>query len=258
MAPNLLWRLILSSTLLMPFLIFGQGAPKTRLFEKGFVSTSFIDGSTHFIQAPASAFFDNKWHKGQIELQNGELKTGVHIRYDLINSTVTTKIENEIVAYPTRLVKSFSWYNFVIADSVQFVSIDNPEDPASDNIYEVILKGTPNIILAKTKVSIQDANYLPALDLGSPEKKVIRRTEFWLYDGDKIYPIHKKLEKNLLVFRPFEKEVYHFARAYKLKSKRKEDLIVMIRYLNRLRLQEAEEIPENFSAFNPIPSNAIQ
>ncbi len=259
MTPTLFWRYILLFILLFPLYIFGQVAPKTRLFEEGLVSGSFMDGrSIHVIESPSSVYFNSNWNKGHVEFQNGRQQDNVYIRYDIASSTVDIRNENEIIAHPARFIKSFSWYDFVIADSVKFVSLEDSSFPSSENLYQVISTGKPNMLLARTRISIQQANYLPALDLGSPEKKVIRHKEFFIYDGHKVFPIHKKLEKNLSAFQPFEKEVYLFARAYRFKCKREEDLKSMIMYFNRLMLRNAEEIQEILNASNPKAIRTLQ
>ncbi|MEQ8880391.1 MAG: hypothetical protein RLQ12_12195 [Cyclobacteriaceae bacterium] len=227
----------------------GQEAPKVKLFEHGFVSSSFIDGRLQIQTENLDAvYFDKNWHKGNVEMKDGNTRSGVYLRYDLIRSEVNI-IENEsIIAYPTRLIKRFGWYDYFIADSVKFISLfDQKSRYAVEEIYEVVVPGSPHILLKKTELEVQEPNYLPALDLGSPERKFVRHKNFFLYDGKRIVALDRKLANNLIAFNPYFREVFLFAKEHKLKCRKEEDLKTIVKHLNNLVLKRPVEHPETLT-----------
>ncbi len=261
MIHNLLLKFLFTLIPFVPLLSNGQEAPKIKIFDKGIVSTSFMDGKFNNQQkVPGAVYFDDKWHKGKIVMKDGSSMSGIYIRYDLLRSVVEVREDDFIKAHPTRFIKGFSWYNFYIADSLHFITLEDHELRREnfDVIYETVLSGEPMSLLATTKISIQEPNYLPALDLGNPERKVINQKKYFMYDGSTLISIEKQLDRNLKAFHPFEKEVYFFAKEYKLKCKREADLKAMVIYFNRLSLLNLERTSKLYSTHKSSIANDLQ
>ena len=141
-------RFLFPLWLLCPFLLQGQEAPKVKLFEKGLVSSTFIDGRLRIqTENPDAVYFDKNWRKGNVEMKDGRTLTGVYLRYDLLRSEIEVREDESIVAYPTRLIKRFGWYDYFIADSVNFVSLIDQTGRSSyalEIVYKIALSGSPN------------------------------------------------------------------------------------------------------------------
>ncbi|XOV92947.1 MAG: hypothetical protein ACFHWX_22450 [Bacteroidota bacterium] len=239
-------RILLTAGLALPLVLAAQNTPNAKLFERGMVSSSFISGQTALqSNTTGSPYYDDRWNKGMIELENGQIIRNVPIRYDLSKSIVEYRQDGSVEGYSTELVSSFSWYSFTIADSVHFVTRKESLEPFN-KVYEVIVNGQMKLY-SKIDLKIQEPNYLPNLDLGNPDKKIIRKENYYIAEGSEITPVNRKIQDNLIFFAPYENELYQFAKEFKIKCRKKTDLIYLISYFNQLK--RAEQLPpeENFN-----------
>lgn len=230
---NLLHKYLLAIGAAIPFLLAAQNTTP-KLFEKGMVSSSFISQQPNSqVHTHGSVYYDDKWNKGSITLDNGVVITNVPIRFDLANSIVEYKQNEKIEGYSTQLINTFSWYSFTIADSVHFISANPVKSDPFKDVYEVLVEGQVQLY-SKASIRIQEPNYLPTLDLGNPEKRIIHEENFFLFDGQHINVLDKKLKDKIALFTPFENEIDWFVKEQKLKCRKRSDLIQLVSYFNHL------------------------
>ena len=206
--------------------------------------SSILDKSTN--PGEVLVEFDNRWAdiKGSYYLlkdwQIGDmvLNSGISVRdqwinYDFEYDNLEVKLENHIKVIPLWSIDNFivkphvddtrlfqPCYDYLLENSIPLAGVCEVLD---SNYFGLIIKYTSDI---------KEATYVPALDMGKKEDEIIVKKKYYLTFGNSAIEIPKKEKCFYDLYAPYKDSLNYFVKEKKLNFKNKEDLKMILNYLN--------------------------
>ena len=124
-------------------------------------------------------YLDNGWVVGSIEFANGEVFENLTLRFDQVNELISCKINDteKVITKPVR--------KFIVGDSTTGKKFENgyPKINANtvETFYEILTDGKISLLKLESKSIAGFRGYNQIV-----EQKVVKSTEYYLVNGDKI------------------------------------------------------------------------
>ncbi|MDN5213516.1 hypothetical protein QQ020_15705 [Fulvivirgaceae bacterium BMA12] len=183
------------------------------------------DKGTHY-------FFDD-WHQGQIEMIDGRSVKSPLMRFDVENNNLEIRFGGKVRVLSGRKVKEF----FLISGDRKTYFIDagsySIENAPMYGFFEVLVNGK-NKLFSRTSITIKQANYNVALDMGSEQNEIVKVETLYMFADDQLHKLTKSKKKTLSLFDSKSKQVEQFSKTKRLGYKKKEDLIEIVNYYNTI------------------------
>lgn len=183
-----------------------------------------ITGSEYLVEA---------WNMADVTLKNGiELKEKL-IKYDLENHLIEIKVDEKVKVIDESKVKKFKWLNTENAEREEFLN------GSSFTLNGSILLGFFKLefdgaqrLLSYTNLRLQKANYVPALNSGEKNDKLVKETTLYIEKDKTLYKVPKSRKKfmELKVFEKNRDEVLKHIKSNNLSIRQKGDLIEVVKF----------------------------
>jgi hypothetical protein len=178
-------------------------------------------------------YLDNKWNKASMLLFDSErMIEGYPVKYDIQADVIEVMVKDEIKIIEGKKIKSMVWLDSVTNLPCYFVNGReyNIEGTALNGFLEVIVDGSLPL-MKRTTITEKEPNYVPALDVGSRDKKILKKQTFFCSQNGGLTKIGNK--KSLLpVFGDHSKDVESFIKANKLNVNKEAGLLKTFAYYN--------------------------
>ena len=177
--------------------------------------------------------FDN-WSPGTITMRNGEEVQDMFLKYDFQNHSLEIKTDSAYYALSAADTKSFTVYDDEQNDFRHFVAAQDyglgntPLVGALEMHYEGRLS-----LLSRTAPKLIEANYAGALSGGSKSDKIVKEKEYFLAEQEQVTPLPTERKEAIKMLRTYDPEIKDFVKENRLKPKRQEDLVLIVKHLNQ-------------------------
>jgi hypothetical protein len=135
-------------------------------------------------------YLDPKWNTGSVFLKDSERKIeGLPLKYDIKTQTIEILANKAVKVLDARKVKGMVWYDSLTQLGSFFANAGEftEEGVPLAGLIEVMSDGAIPL-LCYTTVWIKKADYVPALDVGSRDDKIMKRKTYY-------YSIDRQLTK---------------------------------------------------------------
>lgn len=181
-------------------------------------------------------FINDKWQRGTITLLSNIKIESVPLKYDIENKRLEILVDDKIRICENRMINEFEWEdengNISIFQHSRKLPITNISD---DNlIYKVLYQSDKFKLLKETKITIKEADYIPALDMGNKDNTTVKSDVYSIYMNNFIKNFSSSKKKNHLIFDKHADVIEKFMKEKKLKYSVEEDLIAIAKFYNDL------------------------
>ena len=186
-------------------------------------------------ETEVEAFWFEEWMPGGIILKDSQQVKGYPLRYDLYSQSLEIRTPTDVKVLAARQVQVFYLQagetTHFFADLPAYLGI--PPHPEQDNVAKILHEGQYVLIQRKERELLK-ANYVPALDAGSINDKIIFVDAYYLYDGQSLERLPRSKGKLRTFLAGKGIEVADFLKEAKIHPKKPEDLIRLCQYLDSL------------------------
>ena len=183
------------------------------------------------VSVSGSFYYSETWAVGIIKLFSGETIEGYPLKYDMKMNQIDIKVDNEIKAISIGAVKEVDWTkNNGQKETLANATLYNKN---VEGFYSILYKGKISLF-KKTNLELLDSNYNPALDVGSEDKKYIKKEHYFIFENGNLIKIKKNKRKVLKIFYDKAEKVKQYAKENSLRFKDDYDLAKIFEYYNSL------------------------
>ena len=184
-----------------------------------------------------SVYLLEDWTLADVTLKNGLKLNSYFIRYDLQNHLVEIKADEKVKVIDESKVKVFKWLNGINAQREEYLngSSFRLDGGVLLGFFRVESQGKLRL-LSYTNLKLKKSNYVPALNSGEKNNKLVKKTGLYIEKDKSLFKIPKS-RKSFLELRVFEgkgNQVLKFMKMNKLSIKRKSDLIEVLKFSSEL------------------------
>ena len=144
-----------------------------------------------------STYFKDDWLNGNITLTKNRQIKNYPIRYDMYNNQLEIRFEGDVRVCPYQLIQEFTIENSSLLGSSRFIKSENLKHADGTPIvgfYRVIAEGK-YALLAHHEVVLKDTEYVEEFNMGSRDKKYIKKMQYY-YAIDNI--VSAKFKKSVI------------------------------------------------------------
>jgi hypothetical protein len=200
-------------------------------------SMTNLDNVTYGLPAPpgqvlGDVYIDPVWNIGNIMLQSGVVLERYNVRYDLKSQMLEIQTAKQVKLLDYKMIKTVIWKDdittrlFVSAASYKF------ENTALVGILEVLSDGNKPL-LRRTTMHVKQPDYVPALDVGSRDAKIYKKTALYYSVGSDLHEVKGK-KAVLQALGDKATEMESFIETNDLGTKSERDLVRIFDYYNSL------------------------
>ncbi len=184
-----------------------------------------------------SIYLLEDWTLADVTLKNGlELKS-YFIRYDLQNHLLEIKTDEKVKVIDESKVKVFKWLNGKNAQREEYLngSSFRLEGGVLLGFFKVESQGKLRL-LSYTNLKLQKSNYVPALNSGEKNNKLIKKASLYVEKDKSLFKVPKsrKTFLGLEIFEGKSNELLKFIKNNNLSIKQKSDLIKILKFSSGL------------------------
>jgi hypothetical protein len=235
--------LILVLTLSLQTLAFGQWAIPANMRASNTLTsiaeTGVPAGSTLY-GLPGSAggvigdyYLNKRWNKASILLYKSEtMIEGYPIKYDIKNELIEIQTTSGIKILDVRKIKNLVWTDSMVIAPQYFVNANEFKKGkiTYSGLLEVLVDG-PLPLLKRTELDVREPNYVPALDVGSKDTKILRKSVILCSKGGELIEVKNKKDV-LEVSGEMSKEVDDYIKKNKLNVSKDSGMIRAFEFIN--------------------------
>ncbi len=181
-----------------------------------------------------SYFMDEEWANATLELNSNRSIRNVPVRYDLVNEQLEIKTSYGIRVCNLQLLRAFQITEQHDSSYYYNTQSLNWGSKIPSGIAKVVLSRDDFKVLEFFYTEIREPTYVPALDMGSKNKKILKKSDLYLLQKGKALKVNKKIKRNQHIFREHLRSVEEFTRS------------------NNYRLSEFEGAFEIFSYYHSL------
>lgn len=176
-------------------------------------------------------WFDD-WRKGAVMLKDSQLVTGFPLRYNRFSRNLEIRTVWDIKVLPDNKIDMA--YLIAGEDTSYFVDLtyylNLPPNPAFTGLSRLLHEGKFTVFHRK-EGEVLKSNYVPALDTGYENDRIVFTDAYYLYDGAslELLPTNRKKLSKFLEAKGLEVE--EFMKSERIKGKEAEDLIRLFQYI---------------------------
>jgi hypothetical protein len=179
-----------------------------------------------------SYYLFSDWQKGDFMLNSGASIKDQWLNYDVEYDLIEVKLDKEVKIVPLSMLKEFNTTNNK-QENQFFLPCDNyfyDERVPMVGICEVLDSNYYGLI-SKFETDIKESTYIPTLDMGKKEDELIVIKKLYLTKGNYATEIPKK-KQNFIQLYPHTTDLNSFLKEQKLNHKNKDDLLIILDFLN--------------------------
>ncbi len=192
-----------------------------------------VEFDNRTINVEGTYYLDEEWNEGNILLKSGILIENQMIRYDLEYDMLEIKIPDQVKIIPLRKLKSYVIFSQT-DNNLLYVNCDRysfEDGTPLSGICQVLDTGYYGGIIKFTYL-VKEADYIPALDMGSKSDEILLKSHLFLTIDKTIYKIpHKKKDFYNFYINP-QVDIRSFMTKNKLNHRKPEDLIKVLHFIN--------------------------
>lgn len=178
-------------------------------------------------------YLDPEWHIGSILLASGVLLEHYNIRYDLQSQTLEIQTTGMVRLLDSRMLKTLAWKDETGARYFVNANTFKLGGEALVGVLEVLSDGQKPLFRRAT-MHVKEPNYNTALDVGSRDAKIYKKTALYVVDGDQLKVVKKGKKGILLALHDKQAEIEAYIDTNKLGTKTDFDVIRIFDYYNSL------------------------
>lgn len=145
-------------------------------------------------------YLDTHWRNSNVMLYDKEkMIEGFPMRYDIHLDELEFKAKNGIKVLAGDKVKSFVWADSITRVPEYFINgnaFRNEDDVPFTGFFEVLSEGSVPL-LKKTYIDIKKADYNVALNVGSPDDKILKKNKFYVLKENRLVELPGSRKKFL-------------------------------------------------------------
>ena len=182
-----------------------------------------------------SLFVSDEWQDGTIELSNGTVIDEYPFKYEIVKDHFELKTAKGVKILPGGWVKKFSWWEAGINKERRFVAGDSffQNNIPFVGFFEMLYEGQAALALRFQGEEVKP-NYVPQFNVGSVDKKYMKKELFYLVEDQSAFPISKKNKQNLTYFKENAPKMADYIKSNRLKFNRQDDVVRIIEYYDLL------------------------
>ncbi len=189
------------------------------------------------VAAPAGrvigdVYIDPDWHIGTIMLESGVLLEHYKIRYDLESQTLEIQTSLALKLLDSKMLKTVVWKDETHTRYFVNASAFKLDETPLVGVLEVLSDGQKPL-LRRATMHVKKPNYNQALDVGTRDAKIYKKTALYCLDGDKLKVVKGKKDI-LLALNDKQTEIESFISTNKLGTKTDFDVTRIFDYYNSL------------------------
>lgn len=142
-----------------------------------------------------SLYLNDDWKQGRLVLKNGDELNDVMLNYDLQNSLLEIKSKRAIKVCPPMLLEKFEIKDG-FGSSKNFENLAN-YDKNKIGILEIKYNKGNYTYAVNPYIFIREPSYVPTMDVGNRNKKVLKKMKYYFIKNDKLIPF-KRSKKSIL------------------------------------------------------------
>lgn len=228
---------------IVPALAFSQAIPnnvRTQLSMERLSRMNFnrIENSVIGLEAPpgrviGDTYLDPKWNMGSVIIADkNTLVEGYLMKYDIKAQNVEIKTQTGVRLLDVKKVGQLVWMDSITKLPHYFVNAAKYKDDGVPMIglMEVLVDGQKTLF-KKTKLNIKQPTYVAALDAGSRDTEIYKKTNFFYNNGEEVFEIKSK-KKFIESLGDDGDEIEKFMKENRLDAKSEGDLMKVFEYYN--------------------------
>jgi len=193
-----------------------------------------VEFDNRTIDVKGTYYLDEDWSNGDILLKSGILIKNQVIRYDLEYDMLEIKIPDQIKIIPLRKLESYILFEEPDANLL-FVNCERysfEDGTPLSGICQVLDTGYYGGII-KFTCNLKEADYIPALDMGSKSHEIVLTSHIFLTKDKTIFkiPVKKKNFYNFYINPKVDIKLY--MKKNKLNHRKPEDLAKVLHFINQ-------------------------
>lgn len=174
-----------------------------------------------------SPYLDD-WKSSDIIFKNGDTISNLMVRINIYRRQIQYKFNDQI--YIIGAPDSIS--QIKVANKV-YISKECTKDRGTEKyLFEIVSNGKVTL-LNRYEIEIMPSNYNVALDIGDRNDHLALKQQLFLQKGEQLVALNRKTKLHK-VLNDKSKEVFDYMDREDLSSKKKEDVIKVIEYYNKL------------------------
>jgi hypothetical protein len=179
-----------------------------------------------------SCYYSENWFKGSIKLFSGEEIQSYPLKYDMKMNQIDIKVNNTVKVVSIGAVKEVIWMTDK-GKSELLRNVSEYDGISGYGFFSVITEGKFSL-LKKTELMVMESNYNAAMDVGSKNKRYVKKSKYYIQHNTKLTEVKAKKKKILKKFKEKSEQVEEYAEANNLKFNDDNDLKLIFEYYNNL------------------------
>jgi len=184
-----------------------------------------------------SVYWFDDWHQGAILLANGQKMDQYKVKYDIQSWMLEINTSEGVKILPGARVKEFYLEKTEGEEKAARYHLINLREYFGQNIpsqgfYELLVDGAYPLV-KNFELDILKPNYVPALDAGETQSKIVKKTRYYLIKNKNLVELPSSPKKFAEIIRDIKPEAVEFMRKNKLKPKNEEDMIKIITFCHK-------------------------
>jgi hypothetical protein len=182
-------------------------------------------------------YLNTHWKKSSILLYDDQkLIEGFPVRYDILTDELEIKSTKGIKVLKGSKIKSFVWIDSLSKTPDFFVNAKDFND--SDNVpysgfFQVLADGSLPLF-KKTLIDIKKADYNIQFNVGSPDDKILKKSEFYALKENNVIEIPASRKKLVTLFGEKSEQMEQFIKENNLSSMKEDQLKIIFEHYNSL------------------------
>lgn len=181
-------------------------------------------------------YLDTHWKNANVMLYEKEkLIVGFPMRYDIHLDELEFKGKNGIKVLAGNKVKSFVWADSSTRTPSYFINgkaFRNEHDVPFTGFFQVLTEGSLPL-LKKTLIEIKKADYNVALNVGSPDDKILKKNKYFVLKENRLIELPVSKKKFLNIFNDNDR-LEEFIKRNSLSTTNEQDLTLIIDHYNSM------------------------
>lgn len=153
------------------------------------------------------------------------------INFDLFNNQLEVSFDDGIKVCPMYLLSSFSLKN---SDEVYY-ALELVQGYQLEGIGQMLYDGDLLKIFIRYSINIQEPTYVPALDMGDKNSKVMKKKDIIVLRDGKVIDFSKRLSKNRDFFSKHYQSVKKFVKEKNLDLDNRADIVSLFAFYEGLK-----------------------
>lgn len=178
-------------------------------------------------------YLDPKWNMGSVVIaEKNTLVEGYLMKYDIKAQNVEIKTPTGVRLLDVKKVGQLVWLDSVTRTPHYFVNAAKYKDDGVPMIglMEVLVDGQKTLF-KKTRLNIKQPTYVAALDAGSRDTEIYKKSNFYYNNGEEVVEIKSK-KKFIESLGDDGDEIEKYMKENRLDAKSQDDLMKVFEFYN--------------------------